>query len=102
MALATVTAGRGDAEQLVKLPRIVYLAFFLQDETTAGANVDLYRQAEAALDSCIERAERVGNGYWSIASRPLSNAFSLYVMNSCWLPCRGIAILKLGIDFSVS
>ncbi|MBH9658976.1 hypothetical protein JAO05_28160 [Burkholderia pseudomallei] len=60
LALVTVAAGRGDSEQHVKLLRIVYLAFFLQYETTAGANVDLYRQAEAALDSCIERAERGG------------------------------------------
>ncbi|WP_227792112.1 hypothetical protein [Burkholderia sp. BE17] len=57
LAFATVRAGRGDSEQIINLLRIVYLAFYLRDETAYGANLDLYRLAEAALDACVERAE---------------------------------------------
>ncbi|WP_310030711.1 hypothetical protein [Paraburkholderia graminis] len=58
LAFATVRAGRGDSEQIINLLRVVYLAFYLRDETASGANLDLYRQAEAALDGCAERAEQ--------------------------------------------
>lgn len=58
LAFATVRAGRGDSEQIINLLRVVYLAFYLRSERTSGADLDLYRQAEAALDGCVERAEQ--------------------------------------------
>ncbi|MPV71349.1 hypothetical protein [Burkholderia sp. BE17] len=58
LAFATVRAGRGDAEQIINLLRVVYLAFYLREETASGADLDLYRQAEAALDACVERAKQ--------------------------------------------
>lgn len=58
LAFATVRAGRGDSGQIINLLRVVYLAFFLRQETASGADLDLYRRAEAALDACIERAEQ--------------------------------------------
>ncbi|WP_091994104.1 hypothetical protein [Paraburkholderia lycopersici] len=57
LAFATVRAGQGDSEQIINLLRIIYLAFFLREESASGADLDLYRQAEAALDACVERAE---------------------------------------------
>ncbi|RZF30226.1 hypothetical protein EVC45_09100 [Paraburkholderia sp. UYCP14C] len=58
LALAAVRAGRGDSQQIVNLLRATYLAFYLPQETASGADLDLYRQAEAALDACVERAEQ--------------------------------------------
>ena len=58
LAFAAVRAGQGDSVQIVKLLRIIYLAFHLRDETASGADLDLCRQAEAALDACIERTEQ--------------------------------------------
>ena len=58
LALATVCAGRGHADQVIHLFRTVYLAFLLREETAAGEGTELYRAAEAALDACFERGER--------------------------------------------
>lgn len=58
LALSAVRAGRGESGQIINLLRIVHLAFYLRDETASGADLDLCRRAEAALDACIERAER--------------------------------------------
>jgi hypothetical protein len=57
LAFATVRVGRGDSQQVINLLRVVYLAFFLREQTASEAEIDLYRRAEAALDACIERAE---------------------------------------------
>jgi hypothetical protein len=58
LTLATVRSGRGDFDQIVHLLRVVYLAFYLWDETASAADLTLYRRAEAALDACVERAGR--------------------------------------------
>ncbi|KVL50673.1 hypothetical protein WT01_31250 [Burkholderia cepacia] len=58
LALATVRAGRGDLDQVCCLLRIIYLAYFMRGETKAGAALDPYRRAEAALDACIRRIEQ--------------------------------------------
>lgn len=55
LALATIRAGRGGTDQIINLLRVIYLAFYLRDETASGVDFDLYRKAEAALDACIER-----------------------------------------------
>lgn len=57
MALAVVRSGRGDCDQVICLLRVVYLAFYMRSETTAGSSLDLYRRAETVLDACIARAE---------------------------------------------
>ncbi|WP_232458841.1 hypothetical protein [Burkholderia ubonensis] len=57
LALATVRGGRGDLDQLSCLIRVVYLAFYLRDATSASAEVEPYRRAEAALNACITRVE---------------------------------------------
>ncbi|ARM04489.1 hypothetical protein BOC59_33200 [Burkholderia pseudomallei] len=57
LALATVRGGRGDLDQVSCLVRVVYLAFYLREATSAGADIDLYRRAEAALNACVTRAE---------------------------------------------
>jgi len=58
LALSMVRAGRGESEQIIDLLRVVYLAFYLRDETASDADLGLYRKAEAALGACIGRAER--------------------------------------------
>ncbi len=57
MALAAVRSGSGDCDQVICLLRVVYLAFFMRNETAPGADLDLYRRAEAVLDACIAQAE---------------------------------------------
>ena len=56
MALAVVRSGDGDCDQVVCLLRVVYLAFFMRGETASGSDLDLYRRAEAALDSRLAGA----------------------------------------------
>ncbi|MGU7776336.1 hypothetical protein ACV229_40065 [Burkholderia sp. MR1-5-21] len=58
MALAVVRSGHGAFDQIGCLLRTVYLAFYLRDETASKAELDLYRQAEIALDACVARAEQ--------------------------------------------
>ncbi|WP_256990770.1 hypothetical protein [Burkholderia sp. HI2714] len=58
LALATVRGGHGDLDQVSCLVRVVYLAFYLRETTSAGADFDLYRRAEAALNACVTRAEQ--------------------------------------------
>ncbi|WP_342310463.1 hypothetical protein [Burkholderia pyrrocinia] len=58
LALSTVRAGRGDINQICCLIRVVYLAYFMRSETPAGADLEPYRRAEAALDACIKRLEQ--------------------------------------------
>ncbi|MCO4881772.1 hypothetical protein VOI32_35995 [Paraburkholderia caribensis] len=57
LAFATVCAGQANVGQIVNLLRVIYLAFYLRTETTSGATLRIYQQAEAALDACIGRAE---------------------------------------------
>lgn len=38
------------------LLRVVYLAWYLRDVSSAGADVELFREGERALESCIERS----------------------------------------------
>ncbi|WP_081421375.1 hypothetical protein [Burkholderia contaminans] len=57
LALSTVRAGRGDFDQICCLIRVVYLAYFMRGVTMAGADLEAYRRAEAALDACIKRIE---------------------------------------------
>ncbi|WP_244136578.1 hypothetical protein [Burkholderia sp. BCC0405] len=57
MALAVVRSGNGDCDQVTCLLRVVYLAFYMRNETASGFDLDLYRRAEAVLDACIARAE---------------------------------------------
>ncbi|AWV05525.1 hypothetical protein DM992_40230 (plasmid) [Burkholderia sp. JP2-270] len=58
LALATVRAGRGDFDQICCLLRVVYLAYFMRNETAAGEDLEPYHRAEAALDACIKRIEQ--------------------------------------------
>ncbi|WP_257126634.1 hypothetical protein [Burkholderia sp. ABCPW 11] len=58
LALATVRGGRGDLDQVSCLIRVVYLAFYMRDVTSAGADFDLYRRAEVALNACVTRVDR--------------------------------------------
>ncbi|WP_232445460.1 hypothetical protein [Burkholderia ubonensis] len=58
LALMTVRAGRGDLDQISCLVRVVYLAFYLRDTTSADADPEPYRRAEVALNSCVRRVDR--------------------------------------------
>jgi len=64
LAFAVVNAGKGSHEQVGRLLRVMYLAYYLRNETAPGADTALYRQAEQALDHCIERS--VPNNIWTL------------------------------------
>ncbi|KVA30545.1 hypothetical protein WI44_19475 [Burkholderia cepacia] len=79
MALAAVRAGHGGEEQICCLLRVVYLAFYMLNETGAGADLNLYRQAEAALEACIARAEQ--GAAWLLLDREQSTIAQLLVVH---------------------
>ncbi|WP_175948849.1 hypothetical protein [Burkholderia pyrrocinia] len=58
LALTAVRGGRGDLDQVSCLVRVVYLAFYLRETTSASADFNLYRRAEAALNACVTRVEQ--------------------------------------------
>jgi hypothetical protein len=70
MSLAVVRSGHGDFDQICCLLRAVYLAFYLRDVTTCETGIDLYRQAEVALDACVARAEQ--GKEWSLPVEEVS------------------------------
>ncbi|AWV04753.1 MULTISPECIES: hypothetical protein [Burkholderia] len=77
MALAAVRAGHGGEEQISCLLRVVYLAFYMRNET--GADLNLYRQAEAALEACIARAEQ--GAAWLLLDREQSTIEQMLVVH---------------------
>ncbi|MGU7811638.1 hypothetical protein [Burkholderia sp. AW49-1] len=79
MALATVRAGHGQEEHISCLLRVVYLAFYLRGETEAGGDLNLYRQAEAALDACIARTEQGAD--WLLLDREQSTVEQILVIH---------------------
>nr|WP_321958366.1 hypothetical protein [Burkholderia cenocepacia] len=79
MALAAVRAGHGGEEQISCLLRVVYLAFYMRNETDAGADLSMYRQAEAALDGCIARAEQ--GAAWLLLDREQSMIEQILVVH---------------------
>lgn len=62
LAFAAVKAGAGGHAQISCLLRVVYLAWYLRDVCSTDANIELFRQGERALESCIERS--VASGEW--------------------------------------
>ncbi|WP_256097573.1 hypothetical protein [Burkholderia cenocepacia] len=79
MALAAVRAGHGGEEQISCLLRVVYLAFYMRSETGPGADLSMYRQAEAALDACIARAEQ--GAAWLLLDREQSTIEQILVVH---------------------
>lgn len=79
MALAVVRSGNGDCDQVVCLLRVVYLAFYMRRETASGADLDLYRRAEAVLDACIARAER--GEAWTLREDELADVERVLVVH---------------------
>ncbi|HEB3530053.1 TPA: hypothetical protein RZC51_001532 [Burkholderia cenocepacia] len=64
LALEVVKAGAGGNDQMGCLLRVVYLAYHLSAGTATGEDVELYRQAEQALNACIGRA--VQSRQWAL------------------------------------
>ncbi|MGZ2749714.1 hypothetical protein [Burkholderia stagnalis] len=56
LALATMRAGHGTPETMIALLRVLYLAYFIVEPTVADEDIDLFLQAEAALQQSIEAA----------------------------------------------
>lgn len=67
LAFVTVKAGVGSHAQVSCLLRVLYLAWYLRDTSSAGADVELFRQGERALESYIERS--VASGEWMLQER---------------------------------
>ncbi|WP_335622205.1 hypothetical protein [Burkholderia multivorans] len=66
MAFAVVKAGKGSREQVSALLRMIYLAYYLREEVASGRDVEWYRQAEQALEHCIERS--VQSNAWMLTT----------------------------------
>lgn len=79
LALAVVRSGNGNCNQVVCLLRIVYLAFYMRNETDSGSDLDLYRRAEAVLDTCIARAER--GEVWTLLEDELADVERVLVVH---------------------
>jgi hypothetical protein len=60
LALAVCRKGQGNAHLINELNRVVCLTYYLQEAGFGNVPVDLYRQAEAALDQAAGRAQYDG------------------------------------------
>ncbi|WP_323046243.1 hypothetical protein [Paraburkholderia sp.] len=60
LALAVCRKGQGNAHLINELNRVVCLTYYLQEAGFGKVPVDLYRQAEAALDQAAGRAQHDG------------------------------------------
>ncbi|WP_241239180.1 hypothetical protein [Burkholderia stagnalis] len=56
LALATMRAGHGTPETMIALLRVLYLTYFIVEPTVADEDIELFLQAEAALQQSIEVA----------------------------------------------
>ncbi|KVN29793.1 hypothetical protein WJ63_08990 [Burkholderia pyrrocinia] len=56
LALATMRAGHGTPDTMIALLRVLYLAYFIVEPTVADEDIELFLQAEAALQQSIEAA----------------------------------------------
>ncbi|KGV26232.1 hypothetical protein [Burkholderia pseudomallei] len=79
MALAVVRSGNGGCDQVICLLRVVYLAFFMRGETASGADLDLYRRAEAVLEACIARGER--GDAWTLSEDELADVERVLIVH---------------------
>ncbi|WP_321908093.1 hypothetical protein [Burkholderia cepacia] len=97
LALAMVRGRRGHLDQVSCLVRVIYLAFYLRDAVPAGVVLDLYRQAESALNACITR---VGQGERCLLlDHELATVARILVVHDEQLrPSRGIATWTPGND----
>jgi len=69
LALAAIRAGAGGQAQMSCLLRVVYLAWFLRDVIPADVDIELVRQGERVLESCIEHA--VASREWALRANEL-------------------------------
>lgn len=83
VALAVIRSGNGDCDQIICLLRVVYLAFYMRNETASGSDLDLYRRAEAVLDACIARAER--GETWTLREDEMSDVERVLVEHDAQL-----------------
>lgn len=60
LALAVCRKGQGNVHLINELNRVVCLTYYLQEAGFGNVPVDLYRQAEAALDQAAGRAQYDG------------------------------------------
>jgi hypothetical protein len=61
LALAALHSGLGSVEQMNVLFKVVFLAYFMADEAREPVDLDMFRDAEAALEGCGLRGHRDGN-----------------------------------------
>ncbi|RQY93808.1 hypothetical protein DF016_10720 [Burkholderia stagnalis] len=85
LALAAIARGHGNLDLMVCLLKAVYTAFYLRDETAAGADDGSFRHAEAALSRCIGRAER--GDTWVMLDRDKTAIERILVLHDEQLEC---------------
>ncbi|MBN3815852.1 hypothetical protein G3N57_04185, partial [Paraburkholderia sp. Se-20369] len=81
LALAALHASRGDVAAIVTLLNVLYLAYFLR--AVGDVELDCYRDAEAALNACVARAER--GEPWSLTSDERASLAQLVVTHDAQL-----------------
>lgn len=64
LALAVIKSRTGTQAQVSCLLRVVYLAWFLREASSVDDDIELFRQGERALESCIERS--VSSKEWTL------------------------------------
>lgn len=70
LAFAVAKAGQARSEQVSRLMRMVYLAYCMRAEMGLVGNREPYRQAERALEQCIERS--IDSQAWTFPASPIS------------------------------
>ncbi|WP_310672450.1 hypothetical protein [Burkholderia multivorans] len=97
LALGTGRTSRGDLDQGCCLLHAAYLAFYLREATSAGADFDLHQRAEAALNAGVTRAEQ--GGHCLLVDHELATIERIWSSTaSSWSLSRRIAIWVPGND----
>lgn len=58
IALSVLRRGHGQAMQIGCLAKTLYLAYFMRDVTSSGAEIEQFQVAELIVEDCINRASR--------------------------------------------
>ncbi|KIP17247.1 hypothetical protein KY49_6991 [Burkholderia sp. MSHR3999] len=66
LALAIIQTGKGTPESMIALLRTLYMTYFLMERNISEAEVESFREVEAALDESIRAAD--GGHDWRVCA----------------------------------
>jgi hypothetical protein len=64
LLLATIRSGHGNLDVVMNLTRVLYLAYFMRDDTQGQRDLDVFCNADAVLERTTARAEQAQR--WAI------------------------------------